>query len=291
MSTLAAHEQSVKKIALVVTYFGKLPFWFPAFQLSCRHNSEIQWIIFSDTPQPLGCPENLTFIYFSINDFCDLASRKLGITIELSKDFLYKICDFKPAFGKIYEDFLSDYDLWGHCDLDIIWGEIKKHITPDLLDSYDIITSRIGRISGHFCLYRNTDKINKIFLEMPWTISLLQKKRTYERLDEEYFTNYLHWLITPPLLSRIKQVFTGRPFLPKIYWEKVLTTSGKHQRALLNNETSCFRWKNRKVYHTDGTELMYLHFHVLKSLPTFTSCNIEKNNSSFSLSAHGINGN
>ncbi|CAK8719229.1 hypothetical protein GKODMF_10795 [Candidatus Electrothrix gigas] len=290
MSNIVAHEQRIKRIALVVTYFGKLPFWFPAFQLSCSYNHDIQWIIFSDAPQPSDCPLNISFIKFTADEFCQLASRKLSIDVRLSNDFLYKICDFKPAFGIIYEDFLSDYDFWGHCDIDIIWGRINKFVTPELLRKYDIITSRLQRISGHFCLYRNTEKINRIFLEMPWTVELLQKERSYERLDEEYFTRYLYWLMHPTFLSHVKQFFAGKPFVPKIYWDKVLTTSGRHQRALLSNEVDYFRWENRKVYHTDGTERMYLHFHVLKSLPTFTMCNIEKSNSSFFLSAHGING-
>lgn len=274
-------------IALIVTYFGELPFWFPAFQLSCSYNYNIQWIFFSDAQPPLNLPRNITFINFSINDFCQLASKKLCINIQLSEEFLYKICDFKPAFGIIYEDYLHSYDFWGHCDVDIIWGQINNYIKPNIFEKYDIITSREKRISGHFCLYRNERKINRIFLEMPWTAKFLQKIYSYEHLDEEYFTNYLHWLKCPTSLSRIKRFFTGQPFIPIVYWDKVLTTSGKHQCDLIENKKK-FIYKKQKVYHADGTETMYLHFHVLKKLPTFKKCDISCNDTTFYVSDYGI---
>lgn len=281
-------EKKFGKIALIVTYFGELPFWFPAFQLSCKHNPDIQWFIFSDADSPIDCPKNITFVPFSVEDFCRLASEKLQTDIDLSADFFYKICDFKPAFGLIYEDYLNPFDFWGHCDIDIIWGQIKDYITKDLLEKYDIITSRPNRISGHFCLYRNNEKISRIFLQMHVTGRLLQRTYSYERLDEEHFSNYLHWLIKPSFLSTVKQFFTGKPFVPKIYWERVLTTSGRHQRALMNNKGSCCRWKKGKVCHIDGTEMMYLHFHILKKMPSFTQCDIKKNNELFCLSTNGI---
>lgn len=253
-----------KKIALVVTYFGELPFYFPAFQLSCKYNPHTQWLIFTDCDEPAFLPDNITFVNISIDDFAYLATQKLGYEISIDSGFLYKICDFKPAFGMIYADFLKEYSFWGHCDIDIVWGQIDHFIDATILHNYDLITSRPGRISGHFCIYRNIDRINSLFLSMPVTERLLKRVNSCERLDEIHFTNYLHKLIKPGLFSRIKQFRNEKPFVPRVYWDKVLTTSGKHQRELYEKEEKYFKWKQGRVYHTDGSEMMYLHFHKLK---------------------------
>ena len=52
----------------------------------------------------------------------------------------YKLCDFKPAYGEIFNEFISSFDYWGYCDVDLIWGNIRKFLSNDLLDKeYDKI--------------------------------------------------------------------------------------------------------------------------------------------------------
>jgi len=55
---------------------------------------------------------------------------------------------------------LSGYDFWGHCDNDLIFGDIRSFITEEILDRYDRILSR-----GHFSLYRNSPDVNAIYKE------------------------------------------------------------------------------------------------------------------------------
>ena len=254
-----------EKIVLIVTFFGELPFYYPAFQWSCKFNPDIKWLIFSDCHPPQNCPENIEFVNITVDGFCDLASQKLGFHVRLSSDFLYKLCDFKPSFGVIYEDYIRDYDFWGHCDVDIIWGDIRSFINSSLLETYQIISSRPKRISGHFCLYRNQKDVNTVFLSMPKTVEGLKNYKSYAFLDEDYFSLYLQWLYNPTFLSRIKQAIVGKPFIPIVYWDQVLTTSGKHQRQLYDNIDSTLLWEAGQTFHLDGTEMMYLHFHELKN--------------------------
>jgi len=274
-----------KQIAFVVTYFGELPFYFPAFQISCSYNPHIQWLIFTDCDAPKDLPANITFINISIGDFNTLATQKLGYEIQIVSDFLYKICDFKPAFGVIYEDYLREYSFWGHCDIDIVWGKIDHFVDSKILHEYDIITSRPGRISGHFGLYRNTDKINSVFIAMPVTENLLKQFTTCERLDEVHFTNYLRELVGYNFLSRMKMPWHKKSFRPRVYWHKVLTTAGKHQRELSANPEKYFKWKQGNVYHTDGSEMMYLHFHKLKDSMQHIDFSYDSNPNEFLVTA------
>ena len=67
----------------------------------------------------------------------------------------YKFCDFRPAFGEIYAEYLKDYEYWGHCDVDLIWGNIRKFITDDVLENHKRIFSR-----GHCSIYKNSPEVN-----------------------------------------------------------------------------------------------------------------------------------
>ena len=67
------------------------------------------------------------------HDYSNLnEGQKMALDINIQKP--YKLCDFKPAYGKIFEDYLEAYDFWVHCDLDIRWGDIRKFIPEKVLE-------------------------------------------------------------------------------------------------------------------------------------------------------------
>ena len=68
------------------------------------------------------------------------------------------MCDYKVAYGEMFQEYIKDYDFWGHCDADLIFGDIRKFVTDDLLNKYD----RLG-VDGFFSLFRNTIEINAIY--------------------------------------------------------------------------------------------------------------------------------
>ena len=72
--------------------------------------------------------------------------------------FIYKLCDFKVAYGEIFSDWLREYDFWGYCDNDLVFGNIRKFITDEILETHDRILAR-----GHFSLYRNSKNVNEMY--------------------------------------------------------------------------------------------------------------------------------
>ena len=128
---------------------------------SCRHNPSIDFLIFSDCgPADISC-KNVTIIDSTLQQFQARASEKLGRPIICENP--YKICDFKPAFGVIFEDYLGDYDFWGSADIDLVYGNIRKFLTSEILDQYDVITARREYLAGHMTLYRNNRHINRLY--------------------------------------------------------------------------------------------------------------------------------
>lgn len=291
----------VPSIALVTTWIGPWPFWMSAFLLSCQHNPTVDWIIFTDNEAPPDSPANVYFRFIDITTFCNLASHKLGFRCELSPDYAYKLCDYKVAYGHIYEDFLKSYDFWGHCDLDIVWGSIRSFMTPELLWANDIISSRVRRLSGHFTIYRNTRANNRLYRLIPGFRSLLSIVNQSMFIDEELFSNVIdqlapypwtpwHFKLPIPNLpyaciawskwyaywqkSSIAVPINGwnlRMLLPKhslrVIWSRDLASDGLMQRSLKVNQF--FYWLNGRTYGPCGNELMYIHFHILKKNTSF----------------------
>ncbi len=151
----------MKKIAILICYYGKFPWYFRYFLHSCSFNKTIDFYIFTDIIYEGDIPQNVKLIKKSVNDIKALASEKLGFEVNI--EFPYKFCDYKPAYGAIFSDYIEDYDFWGQSDIDIIYGDIRGFITDDMLNEYDFISVRHDYTTGCFALYRNNDLMNTIF--------------------------------------------------------------------------------------------------------------------------------
>lgn len=147
----------MKKIVLVVFYFGKFPDYFPLFLKSCKNNPEITWKIYTDNVKNDEWPSNVEHILMSFEECRKKFQSKFPFEIRL--DTPRKLCDFKPAYGYILEEELKDYDFWGYCDIDMIFGNIMKFIEETDLQKYHKLYEL-----GHFTLYKNDFKINRQFM-------------------------------------------------------------------------------------------------------------------------------
>lgn len=151
-------------ICLIHIYFGKLPVWFDAFIRTCQSNKNIEFLLFTDDFRSDYNARNIKHFEFSINDFEHLVRIKLKLTIKLQN--AYKLCDFKPAFGKLFEDFIQAYEFWGYIDNDMLLGNLKKFISEDFLSKNDIISSEPDFMAGSFSLFRNVNKVNTMFTKI-----------------------------------------------------------------------------------------------------------------------------
>lgn len=145
------------KIAIIIAYFGKLPEYIQLFLDSCKLNYGFEWLIFSDDDTTYNYPSNVHLIKMNFGECKKLIQSKFDFEITLSKP--QKLCDYKCAYGVIFEDYIQDYDWWGHCDLDQIFGNLNMFVTEDMLRKYDKLFSL-----GHLSLYKNSYKNNRIFM-------------------------------------------------------------------------------------------------------------------------------
>lgn len=146
------------KCVVFSPYFGKLPVWFNLWLKSCSFNKDFRFIVFTDDDiSNYVIPDNVTIINLSFDDFRGMIQKRFDFKIALNNP--YKLCDYKPAYGYIFSDYIEDYEYWGYCDLDIIFGRIS-----DFMPSYEF--DKISHL-GHFCLYKNIERNNKAFMDSP----------------------------------------------------------------------------------------------------------------------------
>jgi hypothetical protein len=146
----------VKKIAFIIPYFGRFNNYFPLFLESCAQNPDCDWLIFTDDDREFSYPSNVIVHYMSFTEMQTMVQGKFDFTIALER--AYKLCDFKPAYGYIFEEYLAEYLAWGYCDTDLIFGRIRDFISEHDIEDYD----KIG-IFGHCTVFRNTEENNRMF--------------------------------------------------------------------------------------------------------------------------------
>ena len=147
----------MKKCCFIIPYFGKFNNYFPLFLKTCAWNTDFNWLVITDDETPYDYPDNFRVIKMSFDELKELVQSKFDFPISLEKP--YKLCDYKPAYGYIFEEYLSCYKFWGHCDTDVLMGNLSKFITVDMMDTYDKIFCL-----GHMTLYKNTMENNRIFM-------------------------------------------------------------------------------------------------------------------------------
>lgn len=155
---------NLPSIALLTCWYGEYPWYFPYFIKSCVHNPTVDFIILTDNKNTIPeKPENVKIIYKTLEEFKANSTAKLGFIVAI--DTPYKLCDFKPAYGFLFPEIIAPYDFWGYGDIDMVYGDIRGFITAELLDNYDIINPREDITMGTFCLYRNNNQMNTLFMQ------------------------------------------------------------------------------------------------------------------------------
>ena len=164
---------------MIAVYFGSLPPYYAAHMESIGANSDVDFLLVTDQ-SVVDPPPNLHIRRTTWGDFQRKVHVALGEQTRLDRP--YKVCDFRPAFGRLFADELAEYDFWGHHDLDVIFGRIRHFITDEVMSAHDKILVR-----GNFSLYRNTDRINGLFESRP---DIVDWRVVFSSVDAEHFDEW-----------------------------------------------------------------------------------------------------
>lgn len=243
------------RIAVIGVYFGKLPNYFHLWMQSCASNSNVDFKLFTDAKVEKN-PINLEIIHMTLKEMKVLAEQKIGMQIALDTPF--KCCDYKPVYGLIFEDYLKDYDYWGHCDLDLIFGDLQSFFDLYQLEKYDKFLPL-----GHLAMYRNTKECNERFRIIPkggngYSYSFTVPYTT--QFDELGGINAIYKEQGYPFFT--KRIFADI----SSQWFRVKLAENYVDSNDVNYHYQVFYWENGKVFRSfikddrvEEEEFIYIH--------------------------------
>ena len=257
------------KIAFIIPYFGTLPDYFSEWMYSLSFlEDSVDFLLMTDDVDNRFLvlpPSNLKVMKMSFDDFRQIVQSRFDFEIKLP--FPYKICDYRPAYGYIFEDILKDYDFWGNCDIDQIWGNVDDFITPQILSEYDKILHL-----GHFTLYKNSDKMKTMFM----------KNGSYASYKEIYTSDTLYAFDEVAGIVPICKKYGVKVYFNRIYADLDVKYNRIKLRNLPNYQKQIVYWKNgsilRSYINDDGNVVTenYMYAHFQKKYPLSLDSHLSK---------------
>lgn len=254
----------MKSIIFICPYFGKLPRnHMPIWLESCKYNSSIDWLIITDDTENYDYPINVKVKYMSFDKLKQKIQKKFDFDLHI--ETAYKLCDFKPAYGYIFQDEIKNYDYWGHCDMsDCIFGDLRKFLTDERLSKAD----KIGFL-GHMTLYLNDSDVNKrIFIKTKSNIPLsnILGSKENKAFDEINNTSINTIYIENGLdIERIDDIYYD--ISPLSYRFRQVCYDEQYSLFYPHKKREIFKWDKGKLYNISDNdrklvkkELGYVHF-------------------------------
>lgn len=249
------------KIVFIINYLGEFPWYFPYFLKSCAFNPDIDFKIFSDNNIPPSVkPSNVELINYSLDQFNKDAAIALSIDIKLRE--AYKLCDFKPAYGYIFAEYIKEYDFWGYCDIDLIFGNVRRFMDDELLSKYDVISARHDYLTGCFALYRNKHNINTLFKQSKDWKKVFRDNANFF-FDEtnfafEEFGNGVHYSLIKTEIESMTHV------VRRLYEEKEINAYFEFQ--IVEGFAGNMLWEKGEIIYRRQFEVMLYHMVRFKKI-------------------------
>jgi len=261
-----------QSIALLVSWYGPYPWYFPYFVHSIGFSPSVDFFIVTDNTEEIpNKPNNLKIVYRTMDELKEDFSSKLGFRVNINS--AYKLCDFKPAYGFLFQNIIKCYDFWGHIDLDIVFGDVRGFMTNELLRSYDIITCRHDFTAGYFTLYRNNDYCNTLFTKSNAYKTVFSTPDNYWFDECGMFTgkvnfNHSHTVLRgedhclnilnyPDVFQSMTYVVVkeARDEGLKVHFDLII----------LDEVSGGIHWRGGKIYYKDMFEALFYHLYHFKN--------------------------
>lgn len=253
-----------KRLCVIGVYFGKLPNYFQLWLESCAYNKEIDFLIFTD--QKIDTyPPNFRLFSCSLDEIKEKASKVVGFSVELER--AYKLCDYRPIYGYLFEEYLSEYDYWAHCDFDMIFGDIQEFCEKYRIEKYDRFLP-----FGHLSFYRNCKEVSDRYTLPAKGFDYRDVFSSKENFifDEEPGMNYIYKYNNFPFFD--KKIMMDIQYYHKRFTQGKMVVA--QDDVVKNYRYQVFYWSKGKTYRAyydkgkiNQEECIYIHF---KKRPNFS---------------------
>lgn len=257
----------MKKVIMLMPYFGVWPIWFNLFIESCKYNPTITWLFITDCGEPENKSDNVHYIHMSWVDCINLVSNKLDLNFK--PDIPYKMCDVRPAYGVVFSEYIKGYDFFGFGDIDVIYGNLNLFLVPEAFEC-DLITTNDKRVNGHFCLLKNKATVKERFSYLKNWRMVAEEPRycgidefnIYGSIEDYYFYGLKsvyakETYSTTPLPNFSGRRIEDRPDPPNVWhWEKGILWDDTREMELSYLHFIFLKgiWKNKDNFFRVGSE-------------------------------------
>lgn len=254
-------EDTSAAVCFLIPYWGSLPSYAELFLESCRFNRRIHVILFLDQETSFQLPENVEAVILPRFQLQDRLESYGGLRLGACGG--HKLCDFKPHYGSIFQDFTAPYPWWGFCDLDMMFGDVDRWVVETLDESCNVYTAHDRIIAGHFTVVRNLPQVAQAIASMLDQPMMRERfaHPTCQMLDEYPFLAHVRnhpdlRLHMPASLASCLQ----KPFAP---YGITFCFDGS-VAELPTREFGVTIWNRGKVWYQSPNigrrEVLYLHF-------------------------------
>lgn len=256
----------MKKLIIIVPYFGSRPKWFDFYMASCAKNPDMDFLLVTDFPIDHK-PTNVIHLQKAFPEYKSFITKKLEINPQWDEP--YKLCDLKPALGYLHLDIVRNYQFFGYSDLDLVYGNVLEQY-DSLMAENDVISSHTYLMAGHFAVYRTMKETLTLFSRVPaWRKAFSIKNHIH--FDEIVMSNLLM-----PAVNRMEMKFAPQySFIKtldaknlKILFKEQFTTFNRNYLLPNGNLTRPTQWVwNKGELSNDviDKKLIYAHFSLWNS--------------------------
>jgi hypothetical protein len=151
------------KIILIQVWFGPVPDYFWYHYETTKNLSGFDFIFITDQNIVLDSTN-----YKVIQTTKTQIENELSLMLK-SNCFIQnnkKTNDLKACYGELFKEYIVGYDYYGYYDIDTLFGDLNKWISP-YLPEYDVISfadeKYHNRICGPLTIMRNDGIVNELY--------------------------------------------------------------------------------------------------------------------------------
>lgn len=250
------------KYALVCCYYGVLPNYFELWLDSAKKNTVIDFYIVTERntikeyETKINNTTNIKIVYCSFKELKKRIQTLFPFKISLNQP--YKLCDYRLAYGLIFEDVFKGYNYFGWYDLDVIYGDLNNYLKTNENSEYDLIG-----INGHFTLIKNKDELKYLFYHSKSNDNRATPyKKVFTTNTSCFFDEFygLHQLIKGREILDLRQSIADIGFLQHEFKSEMFKGTYILEKNMITNKLYVIDESSRK------SEVLYVHLQKRKMI-------------------------
>src|SRR3954470_787124 len=229
---------------LILPYFGSFGPWFPLYLHTLARQHTLDLLLLSDAVPP-ALPPNARRVEMTLDRLRDLATAKRGTRVRLYRG--RNICDLRPAYGLVFEEFTVGYSYWAFGDEDVLYGDLDRMLAPHLDGTHDLVVPGANGKSGHMTLLKNDARTNELAMKDPAFKDVLESVE--------------HWAYDETSWRRHAEISSFHKIVKQAEARGELSIKWGIPR--ISGVPARGRWyayDGRTVHEDNGRELLYYHW-------------------------------